>query len=647
MSVEMVTSAKVSATGGHDIESGSTAYDIVPVQDAFPITGHEPHDIAWSDVSFKVGEKSILTNCYGAVPAGSVCAIMGPSGAGKSSLLNVLAGRSGTKLFHRHFVFVNRGSLSDGVASAMGISVSGTVTVAGKKINPVQFRQQIAYVMQDDALMPTATVREALEFSASLRLPTGTSKDNIDTLVEATIKNLGLDSCADVMIGGALIKGISGGQRKRASVGVEIITNPALLFLDEPTSGLDSFSASNLVRLLKSIAAKNAAVLCTIHQPSSDVFFEFDLCIFMKEGRIFYQGPTANLTSFFGSFKYVCPANYNPSDYVMSLSQTVTMEELEKNGLMLKNDGTASELRKALVEMPVAHSKRELSEDNVLGAVVKASMWRQIVWLSWRELLNTKRDVAALAGRFGVTIVLNLLFGLIFLNAGGKNNADPNDFAGHFGAITMVTIASMFGAAQPVMLAFPFERPLFMREYSTGTYGAMSYFLSKLFLELPLTLVQTILQYILVYYMCDFKGNFMFEVLSAWGLGAASCSVAVMLGCTLNDVRDVTEMAPLLFVPQMLFAGFFIRTSQIPIFLRWAQYLCAIKYSLNIILITEFDASNPSCSGDSADACRGILEDNDIKPNDWWIYMIILFVLFAAFRIAGAMILVKKAQRFY
>ena len=165
------------------------------------------HDIAWCNVSFKVGEKVILDNCYGNVPAGSVCAILGPSGSGKSSLLNVLAGRS---------------------ASAPGIIVDGSVTVANQIIHPVNFRQHIAYVMQDDSLMPTATPREALEFSAHLRLPPSTTNEEIKTLVEKTIVDLGLENCADVMIGGALIKGISGGQRKRTSIGVEIITDPSV-----------------------------------------------------------------------------------------------------------------------------------------------------------------------------------------------------------------------------------------------------------------------------------------------------------------------------------------------------------------------------------------------------------------------------------
>ena len=115
-------------------------------------------------------------------------------------------------------------------ANAPGISIDGTVCVAGKRIDPVKFRRQIAYVMQDDALMATATPREALEFSASLRLPASTGSARIKEIVSSTLTDLGLDSCADTMIGGALIKGISGGQRKRTSVGVEIITDPSVGF---------------------------------------------------------------------------------------------------------------------------------------------------------------------------------------------------------------------------------------------------------------------------------------------------------------------------------------------------------------------------------------------------------------------------------
>eukprot|EP00981_Chlorochromonas_danica_P012930 scaffold5574_cov162-Ochromonas_danica.AAC.5 len=211
--------------------------------------------LAWVDLNYGITGKDILCDTFGEVKANEVCAIMGPSGAGKSSLLNVLAGRS---------------------SAAPGIVIKGRVTVGGKIINPVSFRKNIAYVMQDDALIPTATPREALLFSATMRLPASYSEEKIHDLVEELLEELGILVCADVMIGGAMIKGISGGQRKRTSVGVELVTDPSLLFLDEPTSGLDSYSAFNLVKLLKKVAQRDCTILCPIHQPSSEVFFLFD-----------------------------------------------------------------------------------------------------------------------------------------------------------------------------------------------------------------------------------------------------------------------------------------------------------------------------------------------------------------------------------
>lgn len=169
----------------------------------------------WSGLNFVVkDELKVLSNVSGRVESGEVCAIMGPSGSGKSSLLNVLAGRS---------------------ATGGPVKISGTVKVGGVKIDPVEYRTQIAYVMQDDALMATTTPREALRFSANLRL-IGVSAEEIEEAVEHTLKALAIEECADTFIGSALIKGISGGQRKRTSVGIELITQPSLLFLDEPTS---------------------------------------------------------------------------------------------------------------------------------------------------------------------------------------------------------------------------------------------------------------------------------------------------------------------------------------------------------------------------------------------------------------------------
>jgi ABC-type multidrug transport system ATPase subunit len=340
----------------------------------------------------------------------------------------------------------------------MTTTIDGKVTIGGKVIDPVAFRKNIAYVMQDDALLATATPREAITFSANMRLPSNYSPEKVNSLVDTLLNELGLKVCADVMIGGALIKGISGGQRKRTSVGVELITEPKLLFLDEPTSGLDSFSAFTLVTLLKKVAKRSCTMLCTIHQPSSEVFFLFDSVTFLKDGRIFYSGPVDEVVSYFDKFDYHCPSNYNPSDFIMTLAQTITIPEAEEKGVFMP-------IPQCLIEDTSASVKFE----SEIVFMAESSFAKQIEQLTYREMINTKRDTAALIGRFGVTIFLNILFGLIFLNAGGKDDSINSNFNSHFGAMTMILISSMFGSAQPVMLSFPFERPMFLREFSTGT----------------------------------------------------------------------------------------------------------------------------------------------------------------------------------
>jgi len=131
------------------------------------------------------------------------------------------------------------------------------------------------------------------------------------------LDELGLMSCADTLVGGALLKGISGGERKRTSVGVELVTRPALVFLDEPTSGLDSFSAVQLCQVLKKVANAGSSVLFTIHQPSSEIFNSFDRLILLNKGRVMYQGPVHGVPDYFGERGQPNPPNYNPADWMM------------------------------------------------------------------------------------------------------------------------------------------------------------------------------------------------------------------------------------------------------------------------------------------------------------------------------------------
>lgn len=163
-----------------------------------------------------------------------------------------------------------------------------------------------------------------------------------------------------------------------------------------------------------------------------------------------------------------------------------------------------------------------------------------------------------------------------------------------------------------------------------------------------MNLLTTIIQFLIIYNMCSFSGNFVYIVLSSFALASASCSVAIVMGSLVDDIKSASELQPLLFTPQLLFAGFFIRTEFIPNFLRWLQYLCSLKYAISLILITEFDSSNRNCQGEAASqACKAILVRNGIHADQWWVYALVLFALFLGFRILAAIVLIKRANNSY
>jgi ABC-type multidrug transport system ATPase subunit len=194
---------------------------------------------------------------------------MGPSGSGKTSLLNVLAGRQS----------LSRGSKFD-----------GTISVNGRRVDRTDFGKFGAFVQQDDVLIQTMTPRECFEFA--IMMTSSLSRYEAQERVERMLDRLGIQSCSNTIIGGAMVKGVSGGERKRTSIGYELITNPSLLLLDEPTSGLDSHTALSIAKLIKQEAKRGMSMLATIHLPSSEIFHTFDRVIILTEGKAIYNGPT-------------------------------------------------------------------------------------------------------------------------------------------------------------------------------------------------------------------------------------------------------------------------------------------------------------------------------------------------------------------
>jgi len=596
--------------------------------------------LLWKNVNMTLegqGDKparKLLDDVWGEIPQKDTTAIMGPSGAGKTSLLNILAGR----------------------ASSNGrISISSDVRLNNYTVDPtdINVRQLIAFVAQDDSLQVTSTPREAIRFSAKLRLSRATTDSQLEKLTEKMIAELGLTTCADTLVGGAMIKGISGGERKRTSVGVELVTRPALVFLDEPTSGLDSFSAVQLCQVLKKVANAGSSVLFTIHQPSSEIFNSFDRLILMNKGRVMYQGPVEEVSAYFGGRSKPVPMNYNPADWIMTVAQSVQISELDELGFYPKDErelGDAFEAEDGKDPLGITITGRPTG-DGASKIVDSRShgIFTQTQMLFAREFTNLVRDTTALGARFFLTTFLSVLIGVIFLNVGEEPRDNQTSTQSQFGALVMLALMSMFGTAQPALLAFPQERPVFLREYSTNHYSVFSYFISRLTMEAFITAVQIFVMVVITYFLVGFHGSFGIFVVTIYSLAMASTALAVTLGCAVEDPKLGQEMLPLLFVPQMLFAGFFVTPELIPPWLRWARYLCTLTYAVRILLVGEFQdcADNEAASGAQPTYCSTILENVEADEDETWWNWLVLVSLFAFFRLAALFILQRKATKFY
>eukprot|EP00439_Symbiodinium_sp_Y106_P045222 s4060_g5.t1 len=408
-----------------------------------------------------------------------------------------------------------------------------------------------------DILVPTQTVRESLWFSANLRLPKTYSMKDKKELVEKMLVDLGLVKCADTYIGDDMIRGVSGGEKKRTCVGIELIMKPKLIFLDEPTSGLDSYAAHNVILKLEELASKEGCnVLCTIHQPSSEVFHLFNKVMLLRSGKLFFFGGVSGLSEQLHAVNKGCPNEFNLADHVMFLLQTEVEKELDDMQAKMIMETPAG----ATPDVP--HDKSVMTK-TMEGAT--AGFLTQLLALSKREAQNIWRDKPGLIASIIIPVILNVFFAAIFYQVGDitLDNYDPRS---HFGGMTQVAIGGMFGAAQPLLLKFPLDRGIFLREYATSTYGSAAYFLSKTMVELPQSFLNAVITWTAAYFLMglrgayNLRGQFMVYVLVFWVTGVAAASTAVLVGCLAANAEVAQQAAPAVFVPQLLFAGFFITT---------------------------------------------------------------------------------------
>eukprot|EP01061_Rhynchopus_euleeides_P003370 TRINITY_DN12629_c0_g2_i1.p1 TRINITY_DN12629_c0_g2~~TRINITY_DN12629_c0_g2_i1.p1 ORF type:complete len:495 (+),score=248.40 TRINITY_DN12629_c0_g2_i1:167-1486(+) len=438
------------------------------------------------------------------------------------------------------------------------------------------------------------------------------------------------------MIGSVMIPGLSGGEKKRAAVAVELISSPSLIFMDEPTSGLDSHSAYELVLILKSLAESGCTIVCTIHQPSSEVFALFHNVVCLRAGHIVYQGSVEGVAAHFETDEFVCKNNTNPSDFAMQRLQMMDDDEMQK-------------LMNKLPPVPAPTITGQLVKAD-LKKNAKAGVGAQLWQLLQREFRQMVRDRTTLAARFGMGVALALMIGCIFYDVGGEwgddNNLQDRSTAinNHWGALVFITINSMFLSAQPMVLAFPLERAAFIREYAAGTYSAPVYVIAKSMLDVPAAVVQQLLAIVVFYFLTGMNGNFLFLLLSTSSLAIVSASIALVIGAGTSSAETAVSLLPAIYVPQILFSGFFVSSEQIPKWLQWVQWLCPMKYTVNLVTAVEFNSDHvPDNRITDVDF---LIARSEMNRDLWWRDALIMFGMFLLCRIASIVILARRAKKF-
>ncbi|XP_028264073.1 broad substrate specificity ATP-binding cassette transporter ABCG2b [Parambassis ranga] len=548
----------------------------------------------------KIGpEKCILKDVSGIMRPG-MNAIMGATGSGKTSLLDVIAGRK----------------------DPAGLR-QGRVLVDGNVVTS-ELRLSSAYVVQDDVLMGTLTVRENLLFSANLRLnPKHYSSVDKHSRVNAIIGDLGLADCADTKIGTEFLRGVSGGERKRCSIGMELITSPSLLFLDEPTTGLDSNTANCIIGLLHKLSRRGKTVIFSIHQPRYSIFRQFDHLTLMHKGEVVYAGAAGHALKYFTDLGYQIESFNNPADFFMDITNGEAKSTTQlstsvdyKNPLALKYQ--QSQLCQKVME-DLDHVNQSIAA-GVKGedkpADYATSFLYQMRVVCGRTVLNSLRNPQTSYAQLALNIFFAILVGLIYFQ---MPLTLPEALQNRSGAFFFLIINMVFGNLSAVEL-FINERAIFIHENSSGYYRTSVYFLSKIFADLvPNRIIPIFVFSAIAYYMMGLKPAF--EAFLCFALtmslvSLAGVGLAFLVSASVSTFAMANILIALPFVFMMVFGGFLVNLNAMLSWLSWLKWISIFRYGLNAAFVNEmtgqlFYSGNMSIPGEL------FLKEQDIDYSVW------------------------------
>ncbi|KZW00496.1 P-loop containing nucleoside triphosphate hydrolase protein [Exidia glandulosa HHB12029] len=619
----------------------------------------KPSYFEWHNLSFEIAGKKILDGVSGHVAAGELLAVCGPSGAGKSTFLDVMAQRT---------------KPTDGYTSFNG------------ELSP-DMQELSSYVEQHDALLGVLTVRETLLFAAKLSFPPSTSSAVIQRRVEDTIAQLGLSRVADNRIGTPIQRGVSGGQRRRVSIGVELVRLPRILLLDEPTSGLDSAASREIIRTTRDIARRyGMLVIATIHQPSYETLALFDRVLLLARGQTAFFGATSSLVPYLRDvLKSNIGEHSNPAERALDLlNDDFNMAESRDQGdeekaardnasvpnvLATWREFSRTHPAEAYLTLnPSPNTKYTAPDATFVGADAQDPRWHaqwyrpihQTGVLMHRAFLNYTRNLLAYGVRIGMYVGMGVLLATVWVNLGTSSSKINDRLSVHFFSVAFLGFMSVAGIP-----AFLEERHVFMRERLNGLYGVGPYVVSNSLASAPFLFICSLVFTIISYWSIGLHpgGEHFFKFLAVLYLAVYTAeSQSLLVAAGVPIFVAALAIASFLNGFWMCVQGYFIRAVNLPAFWRvWAHWIDYETHAFNFLVINDlrglvFECSNSSgqchceyassliASGRCEVSGEDVLKTLDITELDAGTYVAILFCIAIVYRILLFVVLYFKRR---
>ncbi|XP_058074633.1 pleiotropic drug resistance protein TUR2-like isoform X3 [Magnolia sinica] len=533
----------------------------------------------------------LLKGVSGAFRPGVLTALMGVSGAGKTTLMDVLAGRK------------------------TGGYIEGDIKISGYPKIQDTFARISGYCEQNDIHSPHVTVYESLLYSAWLRLPGDVDLNARKMFIDEVMELVELTSLRGALVGLPGVNGLSTEQRKRLTIAVELVANPSIIFMDEPTSGLDARAAAIVMRTVRNTVDTGRTVVCTIHQPSIDIFEAFDELFLMKRGgEEIYVGPlghqSCHLIKYFEGIDGVSKIKegYNPATWMLEVSSIAQEQILGINFAETYKNSDLFRRNKALINELSAPPPG--SKDLFFPSQYSQSFFIQCMACLWKQHISYWRNPPYTAVRMFFTTFIALLFGTIFWDLGTKTNRRQDLFNAMGSMYSAVLFLGIENAAsvQPVVAI---ERTVFYRERAAGMYSALPYAFAQVAIEVPYIFLQTVLYAAIVYAMIAFEWTavkFMWNVFFMFFTLLYFTFYGMMaVGMTPNhDIAAIVSSA--FYAIWNLFAGFIIPRPRIPIWWRWYYWACPIAWTFYGLVASQFgDLENTM--DDNGQTVKFFLED--------------------------------------